>query len=127
MARTAEAAFAGTERRADLDRWYVQLIASLKDGIECAAVSPFSKSPAAVVRFENYHHLYCTLKRLDFAVNIIFLFLYREYRSLFALRFYVRARIKFTILKYLLITVVNNESQVLQKCVEARNTVMQID
>lgn len=61
VARTAEAAFAGTERRADLDRWYAQLISSLKDGIERAATSPFSKSPAAVVRFENYHHLYSVL------------------------------------------------------------------
>uniref|UniRef100_A0AAF5PH64 Sec3-PIP2_bind domain-containing protein n=2 Tax=Wuchereria bancrofti TaxID=6293 RepID=A0AAF5PH64_WUCBA len=64
LARTAEAAFVGTERRADLDRWYIQLITSLKDGIECAAISPFSKSPAAVVRFENYHHLYSILSEL---------------------------------------------------------------
>uniref|UniRef100_A0A8R1XYQ7 Sec3-PIP2_bind domain-containing protein n=1 Tax=Onchocerca volvulus TaxID=6282 RepID=A0A8R1XYQ7_ONCVO len=64
LARTAEAAFAGTERRADLDRWYAQLITSLKDGIEYAATSPFSKSPAAVVRFENYHHLYSILSEL---------------------------------------------------------------
>ncbi|VDN90912.1 unnamed protein product [Brugia pahangi] len=64
LARIAEAAFVGTERRADLDRWYIQLITSLKDGIECAAISPFSKSPAAVVRFENYHHLYSILSEL---------------------------------------------------------------
>lgn len=64
IARTAEAAFAGTERRADLDRWYAQLIASLKEGIERAAISTFSKSPSAVVRFENYHHLYAVLSEL---------------------------------------------------------------
>ncbi|VDO32030.1 unnamed protein product [Onchocerca flexuosa] len=64
LARTAEAAFAGTERRADLNRWYAQLITSLKDGIEYAATSPFSKSPAAVVRFENYHYFYSVLSEL---------------------------------------------------------------
>ncbi|MCP9266035.1 Exocyst complex component 1 [Dirofilaria immitis] len=64
LAHTAETAFSGTERRADLDRWYVQLITSLKDGIEYAATSPFSKSPAAVVRFENYHRLYSVLSEL---------------------------------------------------------------
>ncbi|VDK69188.1 unnamed protein product [Gongylonema pulchrum] len=64
VASTAEMAFSGTERRADLDRWYTQLITSLKDGIEHTAVSPFSKSPPAVVRFENYHHLYSVLSEL---------------------------------------------------------------
>lgn len=64
LARAAEVAFAETERRADLDRWYSQLIASLKEGIERAALSPYSKSPPTVVRFENYHHLYSILSEL---------------------------------------------------------------
>lgn len=64
IARAAEAAFAETERRADLDRWYAQLIASLKEGIERGALSPYSKSPPTVVRFENYHRLYSILSEL---------------------------------------------------------------
>ncbi|VDN07869.1 unnamed protein product [Thelazia callipaeda] len=64
LARTTQAAFAETDRRTDLDRWYTQLITSLKNGIERAADSPFSKSPPAVVRFENYHHLYSVLSEL---------------------------------------------------------------
>ncbi|VDK45989.1 unnamed protein product [Anisakis simplex] len=67
IARVAEAAFADTERRADLDRWYAQLICCLKEGIDRAAVSPYSKSPSAVVRFENYHHLYSILSELKIA------------------------------------------------------------
>uniref|UniRef100_A0A0N5AIT6 Sec3-PIP2_bind domain-containing protein n=1 Tax=Syphacia muris TaxID=451379 RepID=A0A0N5AIT6_9BILA len=64
LARSAEAAFSDTERRADLDRWYVPLVTSLKEGIEKAAVSPYSKSPASVVRLENYHQLYSMLSEL---------------------------------------------------------------
>ncbi|VDD94922.1 unnamed protein product [Enterobius vermicularis] len=62
LALSAEAAFSETERRADLDRWYLQLISSLKEGIEKAAVSPNSKSPASVVRIENYHPILSELK-----------------------------------------------------------------
>lgn len=100
LARTAEAAFAGTERRADLDRWYVQLIISLKDGIEYAATSPFSKSPAAVVRFENYHHLYCTLKHLDLEVNITIGDISPCFLRDLVSVFYVKGLIRFTVLKY---------------------------
>lgn len=69
VARAAETAFAETERRADLDRWYAQLICCLKEGIERAAISPYSKSPPAVVRFENYHQLYCKFIFRDFLVS----------------------------------------------------------
>uniref|UniRef100_A0A914ZGK6 Exocyst complex component Sec3 PIP2-binding N-terminal domain-containing protein n=1 Tax=Parascaris univalens TaxID=6257 RepID=A0A914ZGK6_PARUN len=67
VACAAEAAFAETERRADLDRWYAQLICCMREGIERAAVSPYSKSPPAVVRFENYHQLYSILSELKIA------------------------------------------------------------
>ncbi|MFH4984223.1 hypothetical protein AB6A40_010932 [Gnathostoma spinigerum] len=63
-ALTAEATFKDTDRRTDLDRWYVQLLSSLKEGIERAALSQHSKSPPSVVRFENYHRLYSVLSEL---------------------------------------------------------------
>ncbi|VDN56326.1 unnamed protein product [Dracunculus medinensis] len=71
VALTAEEAFADAERRTDLDRWYCQLLASLKKGIERAATSQYSKSPFTVVRFENYHHLFSVLSELkiDFLDN----------------------------------------------------------
>lgn len=40
---------------------YIHLYRCVCEGIEKAASNPNSKSPTAVVRFENYHHLYCKL------------------------------------------------------------------
>ncbi|VDM74948.1 unnamed protein product [Strongylus vulgaris] len=62
--RTAESIFEGAERRTDLEKWYVHLYRCVCEGIEKAASNPNSKSPTAVVRFENYHQLYLTLSEL---------------------------------------------------------------
>ncbi|ETN84038.1 hypothetical protein NECAME_07065 [Necator americanus] len=62
--RTAESIFEGAERRTDLEKWYVHLYRCVCEGIEKAASNPNSKSPMAVVRFENYHQLYLTLSEL---------------------------------------------------------------
>uniref|UniRef100_A0A1I7YSD8 Sec3-PIP2_bind domain-containing protein n=1 Tax=Steinernema glaseri TaxID=37863 RepID=A0A1I7YSD8_9BILA len=65
LARCAEKAFAeGSERRNELDRWYGELVNHVVRGIEAAALSSYSKSPASVVRLENYHTLYLTLSEL---------------------------------------------------------------
>lgn len=65
--RSAEVVFEGAERRSDLEKWYTHLFRCVCEGIENAAVNPNSKSPAAVVRFENYHQLYLTLSELKIA------------------------------------------------------------
>ncbi|VDO57788.1 unnamed protein product [Haemonchus placei] len=62
--RNAEAVFEGAERRTDLEKWYTHLYRCVCEGIEKAASNPNSKSPTAVVRFENYHQLYLTLSEL---------------------------------------------------------------
>ncbi|RCN30905.1 exocyst complex component 1 family protein [Ancylostoma caninum] len=62
--RTAESIFEGAERRTDLEKWYIHLYRCVCEGIEKAASNPNSKSPTAVVRFENYHQLYLTLSEL---------------------------------------------------------------
>ncbi|VDL71679.1 unnamed protein product [Nippostrongylus brasiliensis] len=62
--RNAETIFEGAERRTDLEKWYTHLYRCVCEGIEKAAVNPNSKSPTAVVRFENYHQLYLTLSEL---------------------------------------------------------------
>ncbi|KAK5965150.1 Exocyst complex component 1 [Trichostrongylus colubriformis] len=62
--RNAEAVFEGAERRTDLEKWYTHLYRCVCEGIEKAALNPNSKSPTAVVRFENYHQLYLTLSEL---------------------------------------------------------------
>uniref|UniRef100_A0A914X136 Exocyst complex component Sec3 PIP2-binding N-terminal domain-containing protein n=1 Tax=Plectus sambesii TaxID=2011161 RepID=A0A914X136_9BILA len=67
VAMEAEGAFKDSERRADVDRWYPQLVNAVCQGIEKAAVDPHSKSPAAVVRFENYHQLYSDVSALKIA------------------------------------------------------------
>ncbi|GMR60521.1 hypothetical protein PMAYCL1PPCAC_30716, partial [Pristionchus mayeri] len=61
MIKLSEDRFKGSERRADLEKWYVNLVKATCEGIEKAATSPHTKSPATVVRFENYHQLYQTL------------------------------------------------------------------
>ncbi|KAK6061299.1 exocyst complex component 1 family protein [Cooperia oncophora] len=62
--RNAETVFEGAERRTDLEKWYTHLYRCVCEGIEKAASNPNSKSPTAVVRFENYHQLYLTLSEL---------------------------------------------------------------
>ncbi|KAF8353645.1 sec-3, partial [Pristionchus pacificus] len=61
MIRLSEDRFKGSDRRTDLEKWYVTLVKATCEGIEKTASSPYSKSPPTVVRFENYHQLYQTL------------------------------------------------------------------
>lgn len=64
LARTADIIFGDSERRNDLEKWLEKLTDALVMGINMAAESPNSKSPAAVVRFENFHQLWRKLSRL---------------------------------------------------------------
>ncbi|KAH7724485.1 putative exocyst complex component Sec3 [Aphelenchoides avenae] len=64
LARTADLIFGDSERRNDLEKWLEKLTDALVMGINMAAESPNSKSPAAVVRFENFHQLWQALSEL---------------------------------------------------------------
>ncbi|GMT35969.1 hypothetical protein PFISCL1PPCAC_27266, partial [Pristionchus fissidentatus] len=67
MIRMSEDRFKGSDRRTDLEKWYVALVKATCEGIEKAACSPYTKSPPTVVRFENYHQLYQTLSEQKIA------------------------------------------------------------
>uniref|UniRef100_A0AC35GMD8 Exocyst complex component Sec3 C-terminal domain-containing protein n=2 Tax=Panagrolaimus sp. PS1159 TaxID=55785 RepID=A0AC35GMD8_9BILA len=64
LAKHAEILFENSERRTDLEKWHEKLIDALFKGINNVAESPNSKSPPAVVRFENFHQLYLSLSAL---------------------------------------------------------------
>lgn len=59
LAKYCEDLFSKSERRIDLEKWHEKLVDALFKGIDSVADSSNSKSPPAVVRFENYHRLYC--------------------------------------------------------------------
>jgi len=56
----AESIFRDCERRTDIDKAYKVLIKSVFDSVERVAAESY-KTPAEVVKFENYHHLLNTL------------------------------------------------------------------
>lgn len=61
--RRAEIIFENAERRTDLEKAYFNLCRAVCDGIQKAAANQYSKSPSSVVKFENYHELYCKCSR----------------------------------------------------------------
>ncbi|OUC39599.1 hypothetical protein D917_04727 [Trichinella nativa] len=67
FAQEIELAYENRERRSDVDRWYPNFVNSLWDGIEVAATDPNGKSPASIVRMENYHVLHSILSQLKIA------------------------------------------------------------
>ncbi|CAB3992619.1 Exocyst complex component 1 [Paramuricea clavata] len=66
FAETAELIFKNSDRRNDLDKSYRYLVGVVFKNIERAAVEN-QKTPADVIQFENYHHLYGVLSRLKIA------------------------------------------------------------
>ena len=70
LIRNAERIFGKAERRTDLEKWYAHFYRCLSEGINRAAISPYSKSPAPVVRFENYNQLYCRFIYLICSCNV---------------------------------------------------------
>ncbi|BES93772.1 exocyst complex component sec3 [Nesidiocoris tenuis] len=67
FARTAEQIFKDTSRRADLDKWYVKLVAAMFEAIPAIAAD-HPKTPTEVIKMENFHHLFDLLSRLKIAV-----------------------------------------------------------
>ncbi|XP_071451140.1 exocyst complex component 1 isoform X2 [Hetaerina americana] len=67
FAKTAESIFKGSERRADLDKWYTKLVGAMFEAIPRTALEQH-RTPAEVVKMENFHHLYALLSQLKIAV-----------------------------------------------------------
>ncbi|XP_031637520.1 exocyst complex component 1 [Contarinia nasturtii] len=63
FSNTAENIFRKTERRTDLDKWYIQLIDAIFEHIPVHA-SEHPKTPDQVVRMENFHHMHSLLAYL---------------------------------------------------------------
>ncbi|XP_030385383.1 exocyst complex component 1 [Scaptodrosophila lebanonensis] len=63
FAQTAEGIFRKSDRRTDMERWYLQLVNAIFETIsEQSHEHP--KTPHQVVRMENYHHMYSLLAQL---------------------------------------------------------------
>ncbi|XP_046397854.1 exocyst complex component 1 isoform X2 [Ischnura elegans] len=67
FAKTAESIFKGSVRRADLDKWYAKLVCAMFEAIPRTAAEQH-RTPAEVVKMENFHHLYALLSQLKIAV-----------------------------------------------------------
>lgn len=67
FSNTAESIFRKTERRTDLDKWYVQLVNAIFEYIPLHA-SEHPKTPDQVVRMENFHHMHSLLAHLKVPV-----------------------------------------------------------
>lgn len=57
FAKTAESVFKKSERRADLDKWYIRLVSAMFDYIPRVAVE-HQRTPPEVIKMENYHVLH---------------------------------------------------------------------
>ncbi|XP_055597796.1 exocyst complex component 1 [Uranotaenia lowii] len=67
FAVTAEAIFKKTERRNDLDKWYLKLVSSIFEYIPAHAME-HAKTPQQVVKMENYHRMHSLLSQLKVGV-----------------------------------------------------------
>ncbi|XP_055534172.1 exocyst complex component 1 [Wyeomyia smithii] len=67
FAVTAEAIFKKTERRNDLDRWFLKLVEAIFEHIPLHAME-HPKTPQQVVKMENYHRMHSLLSQLKVAV-----------------------------------------------------------
>ncbi|KAK7605519.1 hypothetical protein V9T40_007377 [Parthenolecanium corni] len=67
FAKTAENIFRNTERRTDLDKWYVKLMTTIFETIQNIA-GDHPKTPPEVIKMENFHHLYALLSQLKISV-----------------------------------------------------------
>lgn len=63
LARTAEKIFKQSERRADLEKWYIKLVQTIFERIPVHALD-HPKTPRQVVNMENFHHMQSQLARL---------------------------------------------------------------
>uniref|UniRef100_A0A1Y9HB66 Exocyst complex component Sec3 PIP2-binding N-terminal domain-containing protein n=1 Tax=Anopheles farauti TaxID=69004 RepID=A0A1Y9HB66_9DIPT len=67
FAATAENIFKRTERRNDLDKWYIKLVEAIFERIHVHAAE-HSKTPHQVVKMENYHRMHSSLSQLKIPV-----------------------------------------------------------
>nr|XP_014100834.2 exocyst complex component 1 [Bactrocera oleae] len=63
FAQTSEGIFRKSDRRTDMEKWYLQLVNSIFESISMHA-QEHPKTPSQVVRMENYHHMYSLLAQL---------------------------------------------------------------
>ncbi|KAK3866865.1 hypothetical protein Pcinc_027628 [Petrolisthes cinctipes] len=63
FAKTAESVFKKSERRADLDKWYVRLVMAMFEYIPKVAID-HQRTPSEVIKMENYHVLYQLMSQL---------------------------------------------------------------
>jgi len=59
----AESIFGNSPRRSDLEKWYARLISSIFEGVVRLS-NEGGKTPAEVIRMENFHRLHAILSRL---------------------------------------------------------------
>uniref|UniRef100_A0A1B6CD43 Exocyst complex component Sec3 PIP2-binding N-terminal domain-containing protein n=1 Tax=Clastoptera arizonana TaxID=38151 RepID=A0A1B6CD43_9HEMI len=67
FAQTAETIFKDTERRTDLDKWYIKLVTTMFEVIPAIA-NDHHKTPPEVIKMENFHHLFSLLSQLKISV-----------------------------------------------------------
>lgn len=67
FAVTAEVIFKKTERRNDLDKWYLKLVEAIFEYIPVNAMD-HAKTPHQVVKMENYHRMHSLLSQLKVGV-----------------------------------------------------------
>merc|ERR1712179_725945 len=67
FSQNTEAIFRNSDRRTDIEKWYLTLVTSMMDNIPRIA-KEHQKTPQAVVKMENFHHLHASLSRLKIPV-----------------------------------------------------------
>lgn len=63
FAKTSESIFKKTQRRTDLDKWYIKLVQTMFEHIPIHA-QEHPKTPHQVINMENFHHMHSLLKQL---------------------------------------------------------------
>lgn len=63
FASTAEKIFKKSERRTDLDKWYVKIVETIFQYINQHSLE-HPKTPNQVIKMENFHHMHSQLARL---------------------------------------------------------------
>ena len=67
FAQNTEVIFRNSDRRTDIEKWYLTLVTSMMENIPRIA-KEHQKTPQAVVKMENFHHLHASLSRLKISV-----------------------------------------------------------
>ena len=63
FATLTENIFRKSERRTDLEKWYVKIVDAIFQSINFLAME-HPKTPSQVIKMENYHHMHSQLARL---------------------------------------------------------------